>query len=299
MRGTSHHCFICVSFCLSNCIASGSSICHITNSDSNYTLLLCILCLNMHTPAMYGRDWRMRRSTVGFAMSDTKRRRRLRNSTASSSRKGRNCTGRARWRGNWANSRNTRNRGDIYIYIYIYMLKKIFSATDTRFFFSRGDISITICVGILFFLLSWRFRMRSIQNRSRKNFEKYACLPYVDPQMLGHDRKNHTQKKIEIFFSTDLDVSDYGESESARKKKTQKKTLLKALFSRAKIIVLPYIYIYIYIERERERVCVCVRVCVCESPLQAFHHALPLSQYWLYHFGWYAHVYLSRRFCRS
>jgi hypothetical protein len=30
-----------------------------------------------------------------------------------------------------------------------------------------------------FALLSWRSGMRSIQNRSRKYFEKYACLPYI------------------------------------------------------------------------------------------------------------------------
>jgi hypothetical protein len=66
-----------------------------------------------------------------------------------------------------------------------------------------------------FYLLSWRFGMRSIQNRSRKKSEKYACFAYVDHQTLGHEQKNHTQEKFEKKISTDVDVSDYGESKSA------------------------------------------------------------------------------------
>jgi hypothetical protein len=65
--------------------------------------------------------------------------------------------------------------------------------------------------------------MRSIQNRSRKIFEKYACFAYVDHQTLGHDRKKSHPKKFEKNFSTDLDVSDYGESKSAMRKNRQKK----------------------------------------------------------------------------
>jgi hypothetical protein len=61
--------------------------------------------------------------------------------------------------------------------------------------------------------------------------------------MLGHDRKNHTKKKIETIFSTDLDVSDYGESESARKKKSIKKKTLRPLSGREKFSFLPYIFI--------------------------------------------------------
>ena len=63
--------------------------------------------------------------------------------------------------------------------------------------------------------------------------------------------KNHTQKKIEKNFSTDVDVSDYGESKSAIKKIAQKKNPQATFWSREKKN-LPYIlYIYTYIQMYR------------------------------------------------
>ena len=128
------------------------------------------------------------------------------------------------------------------------MVKKKIRATDTRFFFSGGHISIDKTVGIFFSSLSWRFRMRSIQNRARKFFEKYACFPLCRPPDVGSRPKNMTPPKKFFFFSTYLHVSDYGESKSAIKKKCPKKPLPRALFSRAKFFFYHiYIYIYTYI----------------------------------------------------
>jgi hypothetical protein len=41
----------------------------------------------------------------------------------------------------------------------------------------EADFSITICVGIILSLLSWRFGMRSIQNRSWKISKNMHVLP--------------------------------------------------------------------------------------------------------------------------
>ena len=80
------------------------------------------------------------------------------------------------------------------------MVKFFFRATDTRVFFSGGHISIDKTVGIFFSSLSWRFRMRSIQNRARKFFEKYACFPLCRPPDVGSRPKNMTPPKKNIFF---------------------------------------------------------------------------------------------------
>jgi hypothetical protein len=93
-----------------------------------------------------------------------------------------------------ANVSHDRARWEMSLSIYIHIYTDIYGKKNlatTRVFFSlEADFSITICVGIIFSLLSWHFGMRSIQNRSRKNFAKYACFAYVDYQTLGHDRKN-------------------------------------------------------------------------------------------------------------
>jgi hypothetical protein len=59
--------------------------------------------------------------------------------------------------------------------------------------------------------------------------------------------KNHTQKKIEKNFSTDVDVSDYGESKSAIKTNLQKKKL-RPRSGRETFIYHTYmVHIYVYI----------------------------------------------------
>jgi hypothetical protein len=57
--------------------------------------------------------------------------------------------------------------------------------------------------------------------------------------------KNHTQKHIHKNVSTDVDVSDYGESKSAIKKNRTKKKTLKPLSGRENFFFY-HIYIYIY-----------------------------------------------------
>jgi hypothetical protein len=125
------------------------------------------------------------------------------------------------------------------------MVKKQIVAT-TRGVSLEADISINICVGMIFALLSWPFGMRSAQNRSRKDFEKYTRFAYVDYHTLGHDRNEITPKtKKEKNFSTDIDVSDYGESKSAIKMKSSKINLLRPL-SGSENWFSPYNIIYTY-----------------------------------------------------
>jgi hypothetical protein len=56
--------------------------------------------------------------------------------------------------------------------------------------------------------------------------------------------KNHTQKKTEKHFSTDVDVSDYGESKSAIKKNRKTKHTPQATFQSRELF---FYHIYINI----------------------------------------------------
>ena len=131
------------------------------------------------------------------------------------------------------------------------MVKKKFLATTRVFFSLEADFSITICVGIIFSLLSWRFGMRSIQNRSRKNFEKYACFAYVDYQTLGHDRKkSHPKKNRKKFLDGCRRFRLRGVQICNKNKIAQKKPLGHFLVARIFFTIYIYTYIYIYIPQD-------------------------------------------------